>query len=691
MNNSLSTRFIIFVFLSVTISLIYSNTFHASWHLDDQPNIVNNYYLHLDSLHPEKLVKTFFTDHHNPEQLNERMYRPVACLTFALNWYVGQDNVEGYHIVNTAIHILTAFFLFLFILTLFSTPNLKNNSLGDPVFIAFLASLLWAVNPIQTQAVTYIVQRMAQLAALFYILGLYAYTKARLINTSCERMVWFTSCLVFYLLGVYSKPNAAMMPMAIVLIEMAFFQDISDKKTKKRVFLAVAIMSISVLSLGIVFFLRGDPFSFLNLYQERTFTLSERLLTQPMVILFYLSQIFFPVTGRLSIAHDVVLSSSLFEPWTTLPTILIVCLIIIFSVSQIRKRPILSFSILFFFLNHIIESSIIALEIIFEHRNYLPSFFLFLPLACLLNKLIVAHKTKKNAYYALVIFFIISLTTFFSANTFLRNQVWKDDISLWIDAVSKAPNNARASNVLAIKLAWGDNSNHPKRYDMALQLFQDSLGKHLPRGDVKSEIYGNMALIYFHHKNNPQKAFTYFDKAIKISPENLKIRRELVEASIIVRDFESAREQVEILLSKNSENGRYLNLKGHILLWQNHFNDALSCFKKAYPLLTEKSNVLLNSAVALSLAGKYENAEQLLLEAIKHYPDEITFYFAMIENSTRAEEKNKATLYAEEMLKQFDRQQVKVGLVNFTNNPKFAPLGERPILAAMSNIQDTMH
>ena len=150
--------------------------------------------------------------------------------------------------------------------------------------------------------------------------------------------------------------------------------------------------------------------------------------------------------------------------------------------------------------------------------------------------------------------------------TFLRNQVWKDDITLWTDTLSKAPNDARAYNILAIKLAWGDASTHPNRFDMALKLFEQSLEKNMPSTYLKADVYGNMALVYFHNKQNPAKAFEYFDKALEIDSPNLKIRRDLIEALIIHRDFDNALKQVNILLSKNEKNGRYHNLKGHILL-----------------------------------------------------------------------------------------------------------------------------
>ena len=254
----------VFLILSLAVISIYSNTFHASWHLDDKPNILNNYFLHLDSISFEKLKNTFYTDVHNPFQLGEKLYRPVPCLTFALNWYFGQDSTFGYHAVDIAIHIFTAFFLFLFILNIFNTPNLEKKTYNYTVLISILACLLWAANPIQTQAVTYIVQRMAQLAALFYIMAMYTYIKGRLSNSLCLQWVFFAMTVLFYALAVYSKQNAVMFPFSIILVEMIFFQDLIDKKVQYRLGMVAGLFAVLIVLFGIIFFFKGDPLGFLD-------------------------------------------------------------------------------------------------------------------------------------------------------------------------------------------------------------------------------------------------------------------------------------------------------------------------------------------------------------------------------------------------------------------------------------------
>ena len=153
--------------------LAYISTFDAGWHLDDRPNILENRALHIQSLDPETLIRTFTAAPTQESAPGKRLYRPLPCLSFALNWYFNQDRVFGYHVVNLLIHFLSACFLYLCIQQILSTPILANKYQGQEIFIAMLAALLWSLNPVQTQAVTYIVQRMASMAALFYIVSIY--------------------------------------------------------------------------------------------------------------------------------------------------------------------------------------------------------------------------------------------------------------------------------------------------------------------------------------------------------------------------------------------------------------------------------------------------------------------------------------------------------------------------------------
>jgi len=144
---------------------------------------------------------------------------------FAINWYAGKDRVLGYHVVNLLIHIFCVGFLYRFLQSLLKSPNLAGHYEGDEKNIALLGAILWAIHPIQTQAVTYVVQRMALLSALFYLMAMLSYVQAR-INTAriITRLCLYSACFFSLLLAMGSKENAVLLPLSLVLVEIIFFK-----------------------------------------------------------------------------------------------------------------------------------------------------------------------------------------------------------------------------------------------------------------------------------------------------------------------------------------------------------------------------------------------------------------------------------------------------------------------------------
>jgi hypothetical protein len=167
----------IFFFL-VVLLIVYAPSFSGAWIYDDESNILNNDNIHIDQINFTSLKKTFFLKPQAPTGA-ERVKRPLAYLSFALNWYLGKDHVFGYHVVNFIIHLAATVFLYLFIKGSLRLPRFgsRYRSLAHPV--AFLSAMIWAVHPIQVTAVTYIVQRMASMAGMFTIVSLYAYLRAQ--------------------------------------------------------------------------------------------------------------------------------------------------------------------------------------------------------------------------------------------------------------------------------------------------------------------------------------------------------------------------------------------------------------------------------------------------------------------------------------------------------------------------------
>jgi len=659
------------------ICLAYMNTFQASWHLDDHSNIVKNSGLHITNLKIETLIRTFYASPTRPGWIGKKLYRPIPCLSFAVNWYVGKDDVFGYHIVNLIVHILTAFLLFLTVIFLLKSPNLAYKVRGNEVVIAFLTAALWAMNPIQTQAVTYIVQRMASMAGMFYILSILFYITCRLSENSIKRIFFLFSCLLAYFFALGSKENTIILPAALVLIEILFFQNLSVPRTR-RIWLWGSIAGGALLILMGALIFSGNLLSIVNGYQSRPFSLSDRLLTEPRIVIFYLSQIFYAVPGRLSIEHDVQISTSLFQPWSTLPAILSIFVMIAFSLLLIRKQPVVSFAILFFFLNHAIESSIIPLELLFEHRNYLPSMFLFLPVAYGMVWLIEYYKQKSLVLSRVLVVFMALLLVCFGSSTHIRNMAWATEKSLWEDAIKKAPNSNRPLH----NLAWGYYVK-VGRYDKALELYERSLDLQRNNSFSKSLALNNMALIYF-HKKDFTRAIDLWKQALELSPDLEIIQFRYAIGLTEMEDFENALETINRLLSNRSDHLDYNYLKGRILLMKKDYNSALKSFETCLERKPDSVEIMLNIGICRNLLDHFSLARSALEKALKNDPKNKAVLVWLIDTHVRANHEDGVKPDLQSLLSADSEEQVLQYLQNDFDDPHMSQNAKNMIIQAIT-------
>ena len=599
--------------LAILIVSIYSNSFHCSWHFDDIPNIVENPRLHMENIDWESFKKALFSDRNNPHF----PYRPVACLSFALNYYFGKLNVFGYHVVNLGIHLITAIFLFLFIYRTLEYLALTKRWDGDTYFVALLSTVLWAINPIQTQAVTYIVQRMASMAAMLYIMGMYFYLRARTAQTSLATMASYALCLLSFVLALGSKENAAMFPVSIFLYEAVILQDdvvMFIKKSWKWILLALGITLL--IGAFYFFFKTGKLIDLSGGYKGRLFTLSQRLLTEPRIIIYYISLIFYPMPNRLSLLRKFSVSTSFFSPFTTFFSILAIITLIGLAVVIVKKRPCISFAILFFLANHIVESTIFPLELYFEHRNYLPSMFAFIPLAMGLVTLFRVYKERISMKLILGIF-IVAILVGFGHSTFMRNFAWKTEESLWLDAVQKAPTSPRAHHNLAKAYAdIGETQKAINHYIIAIKLPRDTARTtaHLS--------YYNLALIYI-NKSDYSKASQYLRKAIEIRPNFANAYSTL---STIMAKRKRYLEAYKLALQGaryNPYSPEAHNSLGLILLQIKKYPKAISEFKKAFKLQPNRLTFIVNLSIAYKKAKDYSKALYYFRKALEKNPTEV--------------------------------------------------------------------
>ena len=332
--------------------------------------------------------------------------------------------------------------------------------------IAFIAALLWLVSPLQTQGVTYIVQRMAALAAMFYIYAMYFYLKGRL-SSGRQGYLFYTVTFMSVLLAFGSKENAYALPLYLILFEIIVIRGgcralLSDKKV-------LTVLGILVL-LGIAFLV-----SYWAIYHEPlkvqigtwfTYWLSTRFLTGMRIIIFYGIQLLFPVPSRLSLEHDFQLSYSLFDPPVTFFALLFVCGMILYATVSLKKHPLFSFFTLWFLGNLAIETFYPYLILIFEHRLYLPSMGFFVIVAIGFDRILTFQKDKRLR--ALAISGLLIMVALFSVNTYIRNETWKDEYSLWSDVIKKNPN--LASGYLGVGSAYAKDENYEEALSYYLKV-----------------------------------------------------------------------------------------------------------------------------------------------------------------------------------------------------------------------------
>ena len=280
-----------FTLLAAAIALLYSNTYRVPFFFDDKPNIVLNPFLRIDDISWESLKKAAV--------MSPNKNRWLPNISFALNHYFDGYDVWGYHLINTLIHIATAFTVYLLGRLTLTLPSMAGRY-KHAAEIALAAALIWAVHPLQTNAVTYIVQRMTSMGALFYLLALYCYVKARLLQSIGTKLLLWGLSLLLAVMAILSKESSGMLPVIIIAYELLLLRqpDTSLFRQKKLVLTSLGAFLLFIFICW--YFLGSNPFaSILGGYEFREFTLGQRLLSQARIIIHYLSLLLLPLPDRL--------------------------------------------------------------------------------------------------------------------------------------------------------------------------------------------------------------------------------------------------------------------------------------------------------------------------------------------------------------------------------------------------------
>lgn len=514
--------------------LAYSNTFNVPFIFDDQEYIAKNpairgfdYFFNsarVNDLPIEQDVKNNF------------ITRPVTYFTFALNNRLHGFDVTGYHIVNLAVHLGTALLVYLLVSLTLATPFFSNRSPGSAEtiegkgsYIPLFAALLFVCHPVQTQGVTYIVQRFTSLATFFYLGSITAYIKSRLSLSPAARAGMYVTALLAAVAAMWTKEISFTLPLVILLYECLFLGGSWKKKLIRTLPLLLTMLIIPLTLLGIASSggnTGADAVDrSINLINFNNTPKWDYLVTQFRVIATYIRIMVFPVHQNLD--YDYPLYHSLFVPEVFASFLFILALFLLalylLRLSCMRLDPaarwqrMAAFGMLWFFITLSVESSIIPIaDLIFEHRLYLPSVGFVIALLSFLEMLKERVPTGKTFARAAATSFLIAAVLCLASATYLRNSMWRDPLLFWQDVAAKSPDKPRPHTHLGNELhRLGLDEEAIPEYRTVLRLNPNAYKAHNSLGIAYASL------------RQFREAEQEFEAALAIKPDDFSTRSNL--------------------------------------------------------------------------------------------------------------------------------------------------------------------
>ena len=518
-----------FAALAAVCGLGYAGALDGAFIYDDLVNITQRASLRWTGLRLENWIAAVAE---SPSK------RPVALATFGLHYYSGFDSARAFRLVNVAIHGVNGALVVLLAHALWQRARELGARGGAAVaridrahlpWIALAIGLVFVAHPLQTQSVTYVVQRMNAMSATFHLLALLGYIEARRVESSGVRAAWFFFALVAWALGLGSKETAIVAPAAAWLYEWYFERDLDFGFLRQSAIAGVLVGLPTLIAAFVLLEMSGfRPFA---AYPEKDFTALERLATQPRVLAMHVGQWLWPAPSRLSLLHDIEVSRSAFSPATTLPAIGAVLAAIGACAALAVRHRLASFALAWLFLHCAVEFSVLPLSLAMEHRFYLPQFGLVL-LASVVVGPVLARRPR------LAVGLVAAVVAALTAATAMRNEAWQTTESIWRDVLAKYPAEFSATVNLGTELA------RQGRYAEALEYGQRAAAMAPDDTEVQTNVGQALAGLGRH-----EEAVERFELALELDPANpvapMSLGRSLVFAGRLDEAIEHFAEQAE--------------------------------------------------------------------------------------------------------------------------------------------------
>jgi tetratricopeptide (TPR) repeat protein len=390
--------------------------------------------------------------------------RPLSLISFA--WQANAwPNPYYFKLVNVAIHVVNCILLVL----IFNRIICRINRNLPALYISLVAGFVWAVWPLQVSSVLYVVQRMVLLSSFFVLSGIWFYLELRIrLENQWQAQLnkWLLLVLGIGVAGisaVFSKESGVLLLVYLLLLERFLFSaDSSNDPYIKYFRWSCLYLPLTIFAVYTTYNYVGSAERF---YLLREFSLEERLLTQGRVITDYLQFLFFPKGSALGLYHEAYPKSvSLFEPISTLFGWGVICALIFAAWLLRHKFKLVSLAIFWFFGGHLLEGTILPLELYFEHRNYLPIAVISLLLVYLLYSLFgKASAVYVKCIFMLMSFFYLLMLLFVS---YSQTKLWGNPIEYAAVQATEHKDSVRARTLMV------DVYNRLGKVDLAYEQVQ---------------------------------------------------------------------------------------------------------------------------------------------------------------------------------------------------------------------------
>jgi len=543
--------------MGIAVFILYLPVLSGQFLLDDFTSIVKNQAIRsLD-------VKSIFS--FSP-------FRFIGYFSLALNFYFSKLDPYSYHIVNNCIHILFVALYFLFLQALWQTPSGKATGFSDKEKegLAMAAALLIAVHPMSSFAVSYVVQRSASLAGLFYISCLFFYIRVRLGVSRSEKIKYLIPCIFFLFCAIFTKQNAFTIFPMIILVEMFCFD-----LTKKKIIIFFSGLGGFVGVFILLAILNAIDLNELQRLTHETKAIGrlEYFFNQFPVICFYLAQILIP--NRLAIDYHSSVYSN-YHPTVVMSGMILAAILAVSIFLGMKKNYRLAgFGILFYFTATSVESSFIPIrDLVFIHRTYLPNSGIFFAIIFLIYTLLKYLRTPLYLTGAILCLSIV----FCAGLTWKTNIMFQDPLKVWQRVVDISPKHARGyANIGMTLVALG-------RYDEA----EKNLIKAVGFDTTGISSLNNLGVIYSKTKQ--------YDKAIELYKKIIGFNHNYVPAYVNLANTYADMGNVGLAIETYREGYKYnqhnfetlLNLGKHLAFSDPENTEQL---REALELLTQAEKI----------------------------------------------------------------------------------------------------